>query len=104
MTSTPANLPRSTGVFVRRYMIVDSRGQTRSLTDAALRSRRVLLDIYGNNTGYLMQHYPLIVDGTVSDDFDVDAVADSLKRQALFNSYHINAEWNAAMRKRGLRA
>lgn len=98
------NLPRSTGVFVRRYVVVDTRGQTRSLTEGQLRQRRTLLDLYGQNSDYLTLHYPEVIDGKKTGNFDVEAVADVIKRQALYNSYRINAEWHASLRQKGLRA
>ncbi|MFP2870989.1 hypothetical protein ACLEIY_01880 [Acetobacter tropicalis] len=101
---TPARLFRAAGVQVRRYLIVDLNGQTRSLTDHQLSSRRMLLSLHGGNKDWLIRHYPRMVDGKPMDDWDDAAVADAIKRQALFKTYHLSQAAHVRLRQKGLRA
>lgn len=101
---TPPRYLRPAGVQVRRYLIVDIDGQTRSLTDHQLSSRRMLLRLHGGNKDWLIRHYPRMVDGQPTADWDEIAVADALKRQALFATYHLSVEAHVRLRQKGLRA
>lgn len=101
---TPPRFVRSIGVQVRRYLVVDLNGQTRSLTEHQLQSRRVLLSLFGGDESYLVKYYPKIEQGREVADWDDAAVADALRRGALIASYHSRVESHLALRKKGLRA
>lgn len=103
-TPTPPRFVRAAGVQVRRYLIVDITGQTRFLTDRQLSSRRMLLRLHGGNKDWLIRHYPRMVDGKPTDDWDDVALADYIKRQAIFATYHLGLEAHAQLRQKGLRA
>ena len=95
---------RAAGVEVRRYLIVDVDGQTRSLASHELFNRQMLLGLHGGNEDWLIRHYPRMVDGKPTDDWDDAAVADAIKRQALFKTYRLSQEVHVRMRQKGLRA
>ncbi|WP_176373173.1 hypothetical protein, partial [Acetobacter senegalensis] len=101
---TPPRLFRAAGVQVRRYLIVDTTGQTRFLTAHQLSSRRMLLSLHAGNKDWLIRHYPRMVDGKPTGDWDDTAVADAIKRQAIFATYHLGLEAHAQLRQKGLRA
>ncbi|MCC6104791.1 hypothetical protein [Acetobacter sp.] len=103
-THQPLRFVRAAGVQVRRYLIVDMNGQTRSLTDHQLSSRRMLLSLHGGNKDWLIRHYPRMVDGKPTGDWDDVAVADAIKRQALFKTYHLSQAAHVRLRQKGLRA
>lgn len=95
---------RSIGVQVRRYLVVDLNGQTRSLTEHQMQQRRILLSLYDYDEKYLIKYYPKLENGHPVKDWDEAAVADALKRMALTACYHHRVETHLTLRRKGLRA